>query len=548
MNLDFIYLDNETGHNLATAFVNDFIVEFQAPVTIYTNQYINLLLEKEPSSAIRVINAPQAIKNALDQDTCFEFLSLNNISFTQDAEVQKSYQVLMMGLDCISIKVTAYEKSKGKTYYIQEKDNKKVVEIARRAIYSLGLDFGLAEIVFTAKRMYKVRSIDPSPDMREEDVEKVKQKIIEISELDRYVENQEVCLGADPEFMLINSKNGKMISASDHFPREGLVGCDNIRIPNRQQRPVAEIRPKPSVSPHELLENIRSALLSAHRMAPYKNVKWIAGSLPTEGYTIGGHIHFSDTKLNASILKAFDNYLAIPLFLIENPNSALKRRRKNGSLCDYRLKDYGGFEYRTLGSWLVSPHITLATLCLAKIVSSRYHLLQHNYLSLLEAQKAFYQGEQSYFQSLFPKLWRDIEALDLYPFYKDDLKIIKTMIAEQVNWDESSDFRKAWQMPFNELKKNQPEENKNVTVRVYGERSLVNNSYSSNSMNQSSHHTLRGTAGLATGGITSGRSRNRGAAVSSGQRSSISVSQNHSRSNRTVPRGSIGARSSIRIR
>jgi hypothetical protein len=67
--------------------------------------------------------------------------------------------------------------------------------------------------------------------------------------------------------------------------------------------------------------------------------------------------------------------------MIENPRSASLRRKRYGNLADFRIKKYGGFEYRTLGSWLVSPEITRGVLCLAKITISHYLELDQNYFA-----------------------------------------------------------------------------------------------------------------------------------------------------------------------
>ncbi|MDD3853865.1 MAG: hypothetical protein PHD40_09480, partial [Syntrophomonadaceae bacterium] len=233
-------------------------------------------------------------------------------------------------------------------------------------------------------------------------------------------------------------------AASQFFPRDGLVGCDNIRVPNRQQRPVAELRPKPEYSPEELTINIKLALNNAVRLAPYQNIKWIAGSQPFGGYSIGGHIHFSNIKLTGGLLRALDNYLGLVVFLIENPITAVRRRRKYGFLGDFRLKDHGGFEYRTPASWLVSQEITLAVLCLAKIVANRYALLPHNFLNTIEAQQAFYEGDQDYFRLVFSTLWSHLRQLDLYNRYYDELNVIHNMIEKGINWDEKVDVRKGW--------------------------------------------------------------------------------------------------------
>ncbi|MDR1159833.1 MAG: hypothetical protein LBK69_04325, partial [Syntrophomonadaceae bacterium] len=446
MNLELIYKDGETGKKLASALQINYTVKIKDNYSLNDEKYLKILIHKDDSSSgVKMINSAQAIKNSLAPKVCSDILTLNNIACANEDEILKKYEITMVGFDCINIKVFSNEKGKKKTYYAQEKDNKKVVSIAGKAIYVLGLDLGMAEIAFTKKRVYKVRRVEPSPEIEPEFIEKIISKLEAMSELDSN-SSQEVFMGADPEFMLLNSKNGKMIPASDHFPREGLVGCDNIRVPNRQQRPVAEVRPKPSNSPYELVKNIHGALLSAQKLAPYKNVKWIAGSLPTGNYSIGGHIHFSQIQFNASVIRAFDNYLAIPVFLIENPVSAAKRRKKNGTLGDYRLKEYG-FEYRTLSSWLVSPQVASAVLCLAKIVASRYYLLNNNFFSHLETHQAFYQGEQEYFYNIFSQLWLTLEQIDLYKLYKDDLEIIKNMVTEKKHWDENADFRLAWQIP-----------------------------------------------------------------------------------------------------
>ncbi|NLB88236.1 MAG: hypothetical protein GX790_03285 [Syntrophomonadaceae bacterium] len=316
--------------------------------------------------------------------------------------------------------------------------------MAKRDLYLIGLDIGMVTIVLTSKRRLKVREINPSPMVRDKDLDAIVKMIIDFYQSDTIAQSRNIKLGADPEFMLFNSKNGKMISASEFFPRDGIVGTDNIRIPNRQQRPVAEIRPKPNESPLDLIENIKQALSSANRLAPYKNVKWVAGSQPMNNYSIGGHIHFSRITISGSLLRALDNYLAIPIFLIEEPVTAAKRRKKYGFLGDYRIKEHGGFEYRTLGSWLVSQSIATAVLCLAKIVVSRYPYLPKNFLNSLDAQRAFYNGDQEYFLKYFYTLWDNITEIDMYSLYAEELKIIPEMIMARAHWDEKSDFRKSW--------------------------------------------------------------------------------------------------------
>jgi hypothetical protein len=138
--------------------------------------------------------------------------------------------------------------------------------------------------------------------------------------------------------------------------------------------------------------------------------------------------------------------VGIPIFLIENPVSAARRRKRYGLLADYRLKDYGGFEYRTLGSWLISPKIALAVLCLAKVVANHYLELNENYLDNYESQSAFYQGNQDYFRLIFERLWSDIYSTETFSKYSSDLKIIFDMVTNSIIWNEKSDLREVWKI------------------------------------------------------------------------------------------------------
>jgi len=448
MNLNIFYLQNDTGKILFKILQSELDKVICREIQIDASNYMAIDLPDENSNSTRILNTPRAINNCIKKEFIFSVLDINRIAYDGNSEetIIRSYEILICDLASISIKVTTYGKSKEKEKYIKENDNNKVVEMAKRTVYTLGLDIAMVKIVLTGKRRYKVKEVDTSPILRKKDVDAVVKTIKKIYSIDRFLNTATVKLGADPEFMLFNTKNGKMISASQFFPRDGIVGCDNIRIPNRQQRPVAEIRPKPDTSPIKVIANIKHALNNAYRLAPYRNIKWIAGSQPVGGYSIGGHIHFSNIKLNYDILRALDNYIGISVFLIENPVTAAKRRKKYGYLGDYRIKDYGGFEYRTPGSWLVSPNIATAVLCLAKIVASRYPQLPKKYLRTFEAQKAFYEGKQDFFKTFFDDLWANLENIDMYGEYERELQIIPYMVRNSLCWDESNDFRNAWKL------------------------------------------------------------------------------------------------------
>lgn len=447
MKLQLIYQQNASAERICSYLNKAYSRVKIDDITIGGLNYLLIKIPDSESGIKRSINTFKAINNCLEKETTAEILKANNIGFIGDEEgIIRSYEVLISDLKILSIRLVYHGRNSYKPKYVRESENPKLSELAKRIFLIMGLDIGMVRLAYTARRRLRVVGIDPSPVMRNRDLDQFLDKIDEIYLLDKTLPTRNVKLGADPEFMIFNSKTNRMLSASQFFPRDGLVGCDNIRMPNRQQRPVAEIRPHPSSCPLKLSGNIKQALDTANRMAPYQNIKWLAGSQPGGAYSIGGHIHFSNTRLNASIIRALDNYIALPIFLLEDPVPAMRRRRRYGFLGDYRVKDYGGFEYRTPASWLVSQQITTAVLCLAKIVASSYHVLSKNFLNSVEAQRAFYGGDQDYFRPIFPELWEDIERTQMYKEYQEELQVLVEMISGQTTWNEKGDFRKAWKL------------------------------------------------------------------------------------------------------
>lgn len=445
MNIVLFYSPNETGEELKNFIQNEWQDVKINYVQINQSEYMEIHILDKYSEHRLVINSPEAINN-LQKEKFKEILDMNNVPYVNENNsdrINRVYELLICDFNIISIRVKPSSKTKESSRYIREIDNPKITDMAKKAVYSLGLDIAKVVIILNTRKQYKLSYIDSSPVLRKKEIEAVKSYIKKMWEIEN-IKNKEVKMGADPEFMIINSKTQKIIAASDFFPREGIVGCDNIRMPNRQQRPIAEIRPKPTPSPLELTQNIKQALLSANKLAPYKNIKWLAGSQPFNGYYIGGHIHFSNIDLNFKLLRALDNYLGIIVSLIENPSTAARRRKKYGFMGDFRKKEHGGFEYRTPGSWLISPYITAAVLCLAKIVASRYPYLSANYLCSAEVQKAFYTGDQKYLKKYFNYLWNDIQNTDMYSIYREYLKIIPEMVEKDIIWDETVDFRIFW--------------------------------------------------------------------------------------------------------
>ncbi len=441
MKLNVVYKNNQFGEKLLEGIKSHWKEVSCDEFTLGEINYININLGNEKARFERTINHPQAIKRCTDPDNFLSIMKLNQIhAGVEEKEASKIYEVLLFDMKIIFIRQKVLGKGGDKTKYMRENQKTRVAEIAKKALLLSGLDLAIVKIQLNSRKRLQVIGVDPCPDLRDKDISSL------IDEFDNMFncKKREVKLGADPEFMIINSRTGKLVSASYFFPVQGIVGCDNIRLPNRQQRPVAELRPKPDRSPMQLIANLRYALTRASSMAPYNNVKWVAGSQPVAGYSIGGHIHFSNVDLNTALIRALDNYVGLLVFMIEKPHTAARRRKKYGFLGDYREKDYGGFEYRTPGSWLISQKIATAVICLAKIVASNYLQLQNNYLNIAEAQQAFYTGDRDYFKKDIENIWKDLEYTKLFNKYAEEIGIIYWMIKNDIQWDERMDIRKGW--------------------------------------------------------------------------------------------------------
>lgn len=393
--------------------------------------------------------------------------------FVDYIDLIKKYNVYIYNMDVfhltkkIAVKTNS---SNARTNWVYEQlptdlnqDCQKICHLAQRALYVLGLDLGMVHAGIDVQGRAVVLDITPTPPLPSPVGQLLHKKIQTyitqtlISDIENTncvetpndqpkanPERVEVLLGADPEFMLRDSRTGKIVYPSDFLDRDGFLGYDE-RSEQRQGRqfPLAEVRPTPEKCPLKLTENITQILLMAASILP-SHIEWLAGSLQFENYQIGGHIHFSNVRLNSSLLRALDNYLGIPIFLMEDSHTASRRRRQYGWIGSFRVKSHGGFEYRTPGSWLISPEITRSCLCLAKIVASEYHRLPRDYFTNPDLQKAFYQAKKLYFYDIFNELWEDIKKTSLYKMYAQYLTPLTELINKGSQWNENDDIRKAW--------------------------------------------------------------------------------------------------------
>lgn len=346
-----------------------------------------------------------------------------------------------------------------------DRDTRKVCHLAQRALHVLGLDFAAVHAGIDARGYSVVLNISPTPIISGRILQIFYEQAVRFA--DKILAEQAhaadlagtaqrsaaesgnelikaVLLGADPEFVLRDIKTDRMVYPSEYLSKEGYLGYDE-RSEQREGRlyPLAEIRPTPDYCPVKLTEKIRNIMLKATSLLP-SNVEWLAGSVQFNRYQLGGHIHFSNLNINCRLLRALDNYLGIISMLIENQETSALRRKQYGWLGSIRQKPHGGFEYRVPGSWLVSPEITAALLCLAKIVSTEYSSLNKDFFVDLELQKAFYLGKKYRFYDIFNELWEDICGTNLFNLYSRFLMPIADLISSGSQWNEEIDMRKTW--------------------------------------------------------------------------------------------------------
>jgi hypothetical protein len=316
-----------------------------------------------------------------------------------------------------------------------------------KAIYALGLDYGMVTIGILPSGHTLVLHVEPVP--------KLNRRLCELyaRAMDRYdaeltgelARSERVMLGSDPEFLLL-SRQGKVVSASRFLEREGPVGCDAIVLSgHRVILPLAELRPQPSVDPRQLARNLHRTMQLAARAIPDESLAWLSGGMPLRGFPLGGHIHFSRCWLNGHLLRALDNYLALPLMQIEG-DTTRQRRPRYGFLGDFRPQPHGGFEYRTLPSWLISPAVTRGVLALAALIAEHYWSLQRRPLMDGDMQAYYYRGDKQKVREVIARLWEDLEKLPGYSRDASCLDPLKAMIFRMEPWNELADFRQTWKI------------------------------------------------------------------------------------------------------
>lgn len=330
---------------------------------------------------------------------------------------------------------------------------RRALRVALQAVYALGLDVAVVYISINARGETLVINVDAVPKLTKrlaaifaQSIHGYDQEQLVLAEEKSAKPIQLATLGADPEFILLRP-DGRVVSAARYMERQGSVGCDAVVLHNhRVILPLVELRPDPSPDPRLLLKNLRKMMVQADLMINDRQLRWLTGGMPIKGIPLGGHIHFSGVELSSQLLRVLDNYLALPLVLLEGP-AASKRRPRYGVLGDFRKQSHGGFEYRTLASWLGTPQIAGGVLSLASVIANHFTLLKQQPLLHLDVQRAYYKGEKAKLLPFVYELWKDVQSTPTYSNYCDELDELFQLLVNLKAWPDGEDFRKHWQLP-----------------------------------------------------------------------------------------------------
>lgn len=328
--------------------------------------------------------------------------------------------------------------------------DRRLEKIAVRTLYTLNLQMGEVTIRAGEDSRFTVERVSPMPDFRGEELAERAAKAVFNTVLELYrqrgaVKEQQTLLGMDPEFLLFNRATGRVIPASRYLELTGEAGCDSIRYRGERRFPLVELRPQPGGEPREVLVHLLRAFRRAYQSIGDKALQWQAGGMPQRGFPLGGHLHFSGIPLTFRLLQVLDNYLALPVAVLEDQRGS-KRRPRYGYLGDFRLQGHGGFEYRTLPSFLISPLVTKGVVAIAALIAGHEEQLKRRPLLDDEMYNAFYKGDQNQLREVLPELYADLTSLAAYSKYESYIAPFIEATCSGRTWDETTDIRRPWKL------------------------------------------------------------------------------------------------------
>ncbi|CAM4286116.1 hypothetical protein L1N85_07710 [Paenibacillus alkaliterrae] len=324
---------------------------------------------------------------------------------------------------------------------------RRVARTAAQALYALGLDIGEAEVALGGDGRTAVRAAWPK--LRDTRLEAVSLRRFAAWHAAAGAEtaDRRLLIGADPEFVLVTPA-GKVAAASRFFGAGvgGAAGADAVLVGRRLLYPVAELRPEPAEDPATLAANVRRLLLRAADRIRDPALRWAAGAMPVPGLALGGHIHLSGAPLTSRLLRLLDSYAAFPLALVEDP-AGRARRPRYGTLGDFRQQPHGGFEYRTLPSWLISPAAAKAVFALALLCAREAMTLP--YIPALDERyvSAYYAGDRSELAGCLNGVASSLASAPSYPALAPYIEPLLEAARRGTAWDERTDIRVKWRIP-----------------------------------------------------------------------------------------------------
>lgn len=378
-------------------------------------------------------------------------------------KAKRKYRFIIYGLELVAAFMSTQVSTNGQPWFntrnkknekwrristnIATREVSKAKKMAIRGLYVLGYDLGMVEVsAYSSAPLFSITHITNKQAIGGSIESQLAKVVNRLEKKERETLEKEPVLGADIECVLRHT-SGKYVLASRYFSKKGKVGYDAIWIRGkRNKHPLVELRPAPSKKPKDIYVQIYRSMKAAVAKVNNPKIEWLAGGRPLKGYPIGGHIHFSQVHLEASLLRALDNYITLPLSLMESKES-LSRRPKYGFLGDYREQFHGGFEYRTPPSWIVTPTITRGVLAISKVVASDYKSINWFPLNNYDVQREFYEGNR---EALYPTAKSILEQLKSCPSYKNEEKDIDSffqLLDQRFVWNEYQDIRKAWRLP-----------------------------------------------------------------------------------------------------
>lgn len=392
-----------------------------------------------------VLNRPEAVELASDRDVRRMLWRYFGLKQSSTRFVSHWYRVHVFDCRIVAIYRGIRRASRRRFQRLPrggDKELERVGEAAFRALHALRLDFGVVDI---ARRgdSFVVVDLNLTPPVRGPIAEAYAAAISQF--FNRWHQPPKMfLLGADPEFIIQERREKKLVVASRYLPRYGRIGVDSQRIRGTHAaRPIVEVRPPPSWDPAALSRSLGVLLRALPRALRRRGLGWYAGSGPLASFPTGGHIHFGGLPLSAGLIRALDSYVALPVLLIEDPERARRRRRKYGSLGEFRRKRWG-FEYRTLPSWLVAPRFAEAVISLAKLVGIHWRELRADPFLHPPLVRDFYLCRKADLYEWFDRIWADIQSLPDFQVHAGRIGVIPQLIQHRLRWNEQRDFRREW--------------------------------------------------------------------------------------------------------